>query len=72
MPPIFKALATITAWILFVFGCLALLSGFGRIIGAVLDLITGPSLRLIGPYLVTGIISLMLSVVTMKLRQGME
>lgn len=34
MPPIFKALALITAGILFVFGCLALRGGFGRIIGA--------------------------------------
>ena len=27
MPPIFKALASVTVWILFVYGCLAVLGG---------------------------------------------
>jgi len=72
MPQIFKALSTITVWILFIFGCLALLGGFGRIIGATLGLITGPSVRLIGPYFGIGIISLVLSVVAMKIRHSLE
>ncbi len=72
MPPIFKTLATVTVWILFVFGCLALLGGLGRIIGFALHLITGPSVRLIGPYFAMGIVSLILSVVAMKLRKMLE
>ncbi len=66
MLSIFKVLASITAWVLFVFGFISLLGGFGRIIGgsAELDLLTA--------YFGLGIGSLFLSVVTMKLRQMME
>jgi len=66
MPPIFKALATITVWVLFVFGVLCLLGGFGRIIGT-----RSESLPLISAYFGYGIVSMALSVVCAKLRQMM-
>ncbi len=65
MPSIFKALASITAWILLVFGSVSLLGGFGRIIG-------GSQLLLTSAYFGFGVGSLFLSIVTMKLRQMME
>ncbi|MFC1912939.1 hypothetical protein ACFLX7_01945 [Chloroflexota bacterium] len=66
MPSIFKALASINAWVLFVFGCLSLLGGFGRIIGGVTEL------PLISAYFGFGVGSLFLSVVVMKLRKMLE
>ncbi len=66
MPSIFKALASITAWVLFVFGSVSLLGGFGRIIGG------SPELDLMTAYFGFGIGGLFLSVATMKLRQMME
>ena len=66
MPPIFKALASITVWILFVFGSLSLLGGFGRIIGG------STELPLMSAYFGYGVGSLVLSVVVMKLRQMLE
>ncbi|MBI4266915.1 MAG: hypothetical protein HY668_00925 [Chloroflexi bacterium] len=67
MPSVFKTLASITVWILFIFGCLSLLAGFVRLAGA-----SGSSLPLIAAYFGYGIISLTLSVVTAKLRQMLE
>ncbi len=66
MPSIFKALTSITAWVLFVFGSLSLLGGFGRIIGG------SPEVDLMSAYFGFGVGGLFLSVVTMKLRQMME
>ena len=66
MPSIFKVLASITAWVLFIFGSLALLGGFGRIIGG------SPELDLVTAYFGFGVGSLFLSVATMKLRQMMQ
>ena len=66
MPPIFKALASITAWVLFIFGLLALLTAFVRIFRG------GPSLGLMWAYFGSAITSLFLSVVTMKLRKSLE
>lgn len=60
----FKALASITAYVLFIFGALCLIGGFGRIAG-------GASLNMITAYLGFGVASLFLSVVTMRLRQQM-
>ena len=66
MPPIFKALATITAWFLFIWGLiLAVIDGFVfPIVGKV---------TMTEAYFATGlgIASLILSVVAMKLRQKM-
>ncbi len=66
MPPIFKALASIAAWVLFVFGLLSLLGGFVRIIGS------SPELDLMSAYFRFGVGGLVLSVVVMKLRQMLE
>ncbi len=66
MPSVFKKLATITAWVLFIFGAVSLLGGFGRIIGG------APELDVMTAYFGFGIGGLFLSVVTMKLRQKME
>jgi hypothetical protein len=66
MPRIFKALASITAWVLFVFGAISLLGGFGRIIGGPLEL------DLMTAYFGFGVGSIFLSVVTMKLRMNLD
>jgi len=65
MPRIFKTLATIAAWILFVVGCL------GILIPAVTRIATG---EVIGSLIAwgIGIAALTLSVVVMKLRQMLE
>ena len=65
MPKIFKALASIAAWILFIVGCLGiLLPLFPRIItGDLFSSITA---------LNTGVYALLFSVVCMKLRHWME
>ena len=61
----FKKLTTLTAYVLFIFGSLSLLGGFVRIF-------RGAGLDLIRDYLGFGVVSLFLSVVTMRLRQKME
>ena len=66
MPSIFKALASITVWILFVNGCAALIfvySGTAHLVGG--------TLLIVGVW-GTGIVSLILTVVAMKLRQMLE
>ncbi len=63
---VFKVLTTITAWVLFVFGALALLGGFGRIIGG------SPELDMMTAYFSFGVAGLFLSAVTMKIRLKME
>jgi hypothetical protein len=72
MPSIFKALATITAWVLFVVGSLALLTSFIRIGGAATGASEAPSVALMSAYFGYGVGSLFLSVVTMKLRKMLE
>ncbi len=62
---IFKTLASITAWVLFIFGALSLLGGFGRIFQS-------SRIDLISAYFGFGVGSLFLSVVTMRIRQKME
>ena len=65
MPPIFKALATIAAWILFVNGCLGiLLPGIARLTGE-----AGLGAPIAWG---VGVISLIASVGAMKLRQTLE
>lgn len=63
MPPIFKALASITVWILFVTGCLVILTGLPI-----------PYLDFGGNWqrLAVGVASLFLSVVVMKMRKTLE
>ena len=62
---IFKTLATIVAWVLFIFGALSMLGGFFRIFSLA-------RLEMIGSYLGFGVLSLFLSVVTMRMRQKMD
>jgi hypothetical protein len=65
MPSIFKSLATITAWILFINGCLGIvLSGVARLTGE-----TGLGAPIAWA---VAVISLIASVGAMKLRQMME
>ncbi len=68
MPSYFKALATIAVWVLFIFGLLRLL------IGLVMAFSSGPEQAAIQSYLdfAVGVSSLTLSVVVMRLRQGMK
>lgn len=63
MPPIFKALASIVVWILFVNGCLVILTALPI-----------PYLDFGGNWqrLAVGIASLVLSVVVMKMRKMLE
>jgi hypothetical protein len=65
MPPVFKALATIAAWVLFIYGWLGILGGL---------VICGmQTAGLVGwLHAFVGVASLVLSVVVMKLRQGMR
>ena len=65
MPSKFKALASITVWILFIFGCLALLGGFVRAF-------MSSEIRLVSAYFGYGVLSLTLSVVCAKLRKMLE
>ena len=71
MPPIFKALATITAWVLFISGLINALSTF------LMGIITGnlyggePPIHLPIFFLVA-VAQLVLAVVVMRLRQKME
>ncbi len=69
MPPVFKALATIAAWVLFVFGLLSLLTGFIRVFGSIPENSAAPGVALMTAYFGFGVVSLALSVVVMKLRQ---
>ncbi|RJQ40868.1 MAG: hypothetical protein C4555_00855 [Dehalococcoidia bacterium] len=66
MPSTFKALASITVWVLFIFGLLSLVGGFGRIAAG------SPSTFLMSAYFGFGVASLFLSVVTMKLRKMLD
>ena len=57
---------------MFIFGFLALLSAFIRIIGAGTGISEAPELGLMSAYFGYGVGSLFLSVVAMKLRQMLE
>ena len=63
MPPIFKALASITVWILFINGCAGLLHWLIQHIAG-----QGACTFVLG----MGVACLILSVCTMKLRQMLE
>jgi hypothetical protein len=65
MPPIFKALATIAVWVLFVYGWLGILGGL-----VICGMKTTGSVEWL--HIFSGVASLVLSVVVMRLRQKME
>ncbi len=71
MPPIFKALATITAWILFVGACIMMLTSL--IVGTVGGVLWQPDIPLLYPIIwaIAGAY-LVLGVCAMILRQKME
>ena len=73
MPQVFKALATITAWVLFIFGLLTLVITyvFMNLAGAQTGFSQPPPIQ---PYLglTIGVVGLVLSVVVMKLRKDLE
>ncbi len=66
MPSIFKALATITAWILFVYGCIGVLFVCGGLAHRV-----GGTPLIIGAW-VASILSLIFAIVAMKLRKMLQ
>ena len=71
MPPVFKALATIIVWVLFISGLLMALSSL--VIGTVGGVLWRPEIPLLYPivWAVSGMFGI-LSVVCMKLRQMLE
>ena len=73
MPSVFKALATITAWVLIVFGLLTLVITFvfANIVGAQTGY-AGPPPMEASVNSAIGVASMVLSVVVMRLRQKME
>jgi len=75
MPQIFKALATINAWALFVIGWVSLIAGYIQLVGIYAGIGT-LKIPAGGPYiwmpLVGGFVCLALSVAVMKLRKMLE
>jgi hypothetical protein len=70
MPAIFKALASITVWILFVYGCLGVLGGVILCIMSVLGTkVSGPAVPL---HPSIGVASLILSSVATWLRKALQ
>ena len=70
MPPIFKALASTTVWILFIIGCLGLIvPTIGWAIKG--DLLAPPATILVFMW-AAGIVSFILAVCAMKLRHMLE
>ncbi len=62
----FRTLASIAAWVLFLFGLAALAMGMVRV------LFTAPALALVSAYFTLGVVSLFLSVVVMRLRKDVS
>ncbi len=65
MPPIFKALASIAAWVMFISGCVA------TIVSPITRIAIGEVFGSLAAWVI-GVICLMFSVCVMKLRQMME
>lgn len=76
MPDIFKALATINAWTLFIMGWVSLIAGYVQLLGLYLGGIRVIAIPEGAPFiwmpLVGGFTCLALSVALMKLRQMLE
>ena len=72
MPQIFKALATINAWALFIIGWVALIAGYVQLIVVFSGAATPSGLPPIEMTMAGGFAGLTLSVVVMKLRQMLE
>jgi len=73
MPPIFKALATITAWTLFIGGWIvALMTTVEGIIGGQMWTLGAEGEEFMFAWMALAFVCLTLSVVVMKLRQMLE
>jgi len=74
MPSIFKALGSITVWVLFVFGWLGMLAGVVAAVQITTGLLAAPGIGL--PETVAafgvGVVCFILSVCAMKLRQALK
>ena len=71
MPPIFKAMVSITVWVLFIYGCLGVLGGLVLCIMRVSGGTTVPFyVALLHPFI--GVSSLILSAVAAWLRKALE
>lgn len=65
MPKIFKYMASVTVWVLFIYGLLALVAGFARAF-------SGASLPMVSAYFGFGIVSLFLSAVCTRIRKTLD
>lgn len=72
MPNIFKALATISSWILFIFGILSFIFGFMFMSGRSIDLSTTNVWCIVDSCYMMGAVMLILAVCAMVLRRKME
>ena len=76
MPDIFKALATVNAWTLFILGWVSLIAGYIQLFGIYMGGIQIIAIPEDAPFIwmpiVGGYLCLALSVVLMKLRQMLE
>jgi hypothetical protein len=73
MPQYFKALATINAWALFILSWIALIRGYVTLLGSYAGVDIMPSGAPATEFVMTcGFAGLVLSVVVMRLRKGME
>ena len=69
MPPIFKALASISVWVLFIVGCVNILTSF---IGWATGGFGIANWQSGATFLAIGIVSIILSVIAMRLRKMLE
>ena len=74
MPQSFKALASITVWVLFVLGWVGVVAAIGGIVGITTGLFSVPSctLLMMGVAFGGGVVCFILSACAMKLRQMLE
>ena len=72
MPNIFKALATISSWILFIFGILSFIFGFMFMSSRSIDLSTTGVWCMVDTSFMMGAVMLILAVSAMVLRRKME
>ena len=69
MPSVFKALASITVWVLFVFGLLTLVAAFGRL---AMSGSNSPTPFMMTAYFGFAVAGLFLSVVAAKIRKTLD
>jgi hypothetical protein len=65
MPSIFKYFVSVSIWVLFFFGLAAIVAGFARAFGH-------SELRMVSAYFGFGILSMFLSIVSVKIRQTLS